>query len=165
MKTEIWFEGVKKSIKDVEAEITGELSDVVENCIDDMLTNYYFGGEGKMNRKPKSVAASTEYAARLLKNEKMTMVDISEKYSVGTNTIRETYQEVVDASMKTVDVDLKELKCDSCKEIGLCLVNNHPKIDSSSANQRAGHVEYTNLICPECGTVQSGEQNVWEYEH
>ena len=162
---DVWFNGVQKSIRNVKNELSGNFSQEVRGTCEELLDAFYMGSGSNCGRNPRSIAAGCEYAARLLENKKKTQDKISDEYGVGKQTIRETYQEILEPRLRGESVDLDALDCCECGHSGLYVAFSHPDVSTSGAKQTRGYLNYTNLICPECGTVQSGEQNVWEYEH
>ena len=161
----VWIKGVQRSIENAESQLNGDLPQDVRDRCEQLLRTYYMGSGSNGGRNPRSIAAACEYAARLLENEKKTQGEISDEYGVGKQTIRETYQEILEPRLRGESVDLDALDCCECGHSGLYVAFSHPDVSTSGAKQTRGYLNYTNLICPECGTVQSGEQNVWEYEH
>ena len=161
----VWIKGVQRSIENAESQLNGNLPQELRHRCEQLLRTYYMGSGSNGGRNPRSIAAACEYAARLLENEKKTQDEISNEYGVGKQTIREAYQEILEPRLRGESVDLDELDCCECGHYGLYVAFSHPDVSISGAKQTRGYLNYTNLICPECGTVQSGEQNVWEYEH
>ena len=162
---DVWFNGVQKSIRNVKNELSGNFSQEVRATCGELLNAFYMGSGSNCGRNPRSIAAGCEYAARLLENEKKTQDEISNLYDVSQHTIRKTYKQILEPRLRGESINLELLDCSTCEHSGLYVAFSHPSVSTSGAKQIHGYINYTNLICAECGTVQSGEQNVWEYEH
>lgn len=67
---------------------------IVEKAME-LLENAY-ENEECLNKTPRVLASSCEYAARLYCNEKKTQEEISQDYDAGEQSIRKTYQNLVE---------------------------------------------------------------------